>query len=157
MMRIGLGEDIHRLDYGRKLVLGGVEIPYEKGLVGHSDADVVFHAVSDAMLGALALGDIGQYFKVDDPRWEGADSSLIVNEVMRMISEKGYHVVNVDITIAAEEPHLNKYLPKMRENLAKLLRISTQEVGMQAMTNEGMDAVGRKEAIRANAIVLLEK
>ena len=157
MMRVGLGEDIHRLDYGRRLVLGGVEIPYEKGLVGHSDADVVFHAVSDAMLGALALGDIGQYFKVDDPKWDNADSSLIVAEVMRMISEKGYHVVNVDVTIAAEEPHLNKHLPKMRENLAKLLRISIEEVGMQAMTNEGMDAVGRKEAIRANAIVLLEK
>ena len=157
MMRVGLGEDIHRLDYGRKLVLGGVEIPYEKGLVGHSDADVVLHAVSDAMLGALALGDIGQYFKVDDPKWDNADSSLIVAEVMRMISEKGYHVVNVDVTIAAEEPHLSKHLLKMRENLAKLLRISIEEVGMQAMTNEGMDAVGRKEAIRANAIVLLEK
>ena len=99
----------------------------------------------------------GGLFAGPAPEREGADSSLIVSEVMRMISEKGYHVVNVDITIAAEEPHLNKYLPKMRENLAKLLRISTQEVGMQAMTNEGMDAVGHKEAIRANAIVLLEK
>lgn len=157
MIRIGQGEDIHRLVEGRDLILGGVKIPYEKGLLGHSDADVVYHAVSDSLLGALALGDIGHYFKVDDPRWDNADSALIVSETMKMIEERGYHVVNIDITIAAEEPHLGKHLPKMKENLAKLLSISVSDVGIQAMTNEGLDAIGRKEAIRANAIVLLEK
>ena len=157
MIRIGQGEDIHRLVEGRDLILGGVKIPYEKGLLGHSDADVVYHAVSDSLLGALALGDIGHYFKVDDPRWDNADSALIVSETMKMIAERGYHVVNIDITIAAEEPHLGKHLPKMKENLAKLLSITVSDVGIQAMTNEGLDAIGRKEAIRANAIVLLEK
>ena len=157
MIRIGFGEDIHRLVEGRRLVLAGVEIPFEKGLLGHSDADVVYHAVADALLGSLALGDIGQHFPPSDPQWEGVDSSIILSAVLTMVEAKGFHVVNVDVTVAAERPHLNKYILKMRENLAKTLRISIEDVGIQAMTNEGLDAIGRGEAIRANAAVIVEK
>ena len=156
-MRIGLGEDIHLLVPGRKLILGGVHIPYELGLLGHSDADVVYHAVSDAMLGALALGDIGHFFPTDDPRYDDADSALILGEVYAKIKEKGYRVENLDITIACEKPHLAKHLPAMRQNIAKILEIAVDDVGIQAMTNEGCDAVGQGKAIRANAVCLLER
>ena len=157
MMRVGLGEDIHRLVEGRPLILAGVNIPFGKGLLGHSDADVVCHALSDALLGALALGDIGLYFPPSDPACEGMDSRLILRRCLDMVEERGYHLVNADITIAAERPHLRQYIDKMRENLAKTMRISIDCVGIQAMSNEGMDAVGRGEAIKANAIVLVEK
>ncbi len=155
--RIGYGEDIHRLVEGRPLVLSGVKIPYEKGLLGHSDADVVYHAVSDALLGALALGDIGHHFPTNDPRYDNCDSSIIVSGCYAMIEEKGFEVVNVDVSIAAEKPHLQKYLLDMRANLAKLLRVSLDRVSIKAMTNEGLDAVGEGKAIRANASVLLKE
>jgi 2-C-methyl-D-erythritol 2,4-cyclodiphosphate synthase len=155
--RIGYGEDIHRLVEGRPLVLSGVKIPYEKGLLGHSDADVVYHAVSDALLGALALGDIGHHFPTNDPRYDNCDSSIIVSGCYTMIEEKGFEVVNVDVSVAAEKPHLQKYLLDMRANLAKLLRVSLDRVSIKAMTNEGLDAVGEGKAIRANASVLLKE
>ena len=155
--RIGHGEDIHALVEGRKLILGGVNIPFEKGLLGHSDADVVYHALSDALLGAIAGGDIGQLFPTNDPLYDNLDSSIIVKECYRLVKEKGYKINNVDISIAAEKPHLMKYLDEMRNNIAKLLETSIENVSLKAMTNEGFDAVGEGKAIRATAIALIEK
>lgn len=155
--RIGHGEDIHALVEGRKLILGGVTIPFEKGLLGHSDADVVYHALSDALLGAIAGGDIGQLFPTNDPLYDNLDSSIIVKECYRLVKAKGYKINNVDISIAAEEPHLMKYLGDMRENIAKLLETSIENVSLKAMTNEGFDAVGEGKAIRATSIALIEK
>jgi len=155
--RIGHGEDIHALVEGRKLILGGVNIPFEKGLLGHSDADVVYHALSDALLGAIAGGDIGQLFPTNDPLYDNLDSSIIVKECYRLVKAKGYKINNVDISIAAEKPHLMKYLGEMRENIAKLLKTGIENVSLKAMTNEGFDAVGEGKAIRATAIALIEK
>ena len=155
--RIGHGEDIHALVEGRKLILGGVTIPFEKGLLGHSDADVVYHALSDALLGAIAGGDIGQLFPTNDPLYDNLDSSTIVKECYRLVKAKGYKINNVDISIAAEKPHLMKYLGEMREKIAKLLETSIENVSLKAMTNEGFDAVGEGKAIRATAIALIEK
>ncbi len=157
MMRIGLGEDTHLLVEGRKLILGGVEIPFEKGLLGHSDADVVLHALSDALLGALALGDIGHLFPPSDPSIEGIDSRLILSRCVELIREKGYHVVNADIVIVLEKPKMKDHLPKMRETIASLLGVDMDQVGIQAKTNEGCDAIGQGKAIRVNAVALLEK
>lgn len=153
--RIGIGEDIHALVKGRKLVLGGVEIPYEFGLLGNSDADIVFHAVSDALLGALSLGDIGHYFPPEDKSLDMLDSGLIVKKCLSLIKEKGYRVNNVDISIAAERPKLKDHIPSMKKNLARHLEISEEDVSIKAMTNEGFDAVGEKKAMRAIAVVLL--
>lgn len=155
--RIGHGEDIHALVEGRKLILGGVTIPFEKGLLGHSDADVIYHALSDALLGAIAGGDIGQLFPTNDPLYDNLDSSIIVKECYRLVKAKGYKINNVDISIAAEKPHLMKYLGEMRENIAKLLETGIENVSLKAMTNEGFDAVGEGKAIRATAIALIEK
>ena len=155
--RIGHGEDIHALVEGRKLILGGVTIPFEKGLLGHSDADVVYHALSDALLGTIAGGDIGQLFPTNDPLYDNLDSSIIVKECYRLVKEKGYKINDVDISIAAEKPHLVKYLDEMRNNIAKLLETSIENVSLKAMTNEGFDAVGEGKAIRATAIALIEK
>ena len=155
--RIGHGEDIHALVEGRKLILGGVTIPFEKGLLGHSDADVVYHALSDALLGAIAGGDIGQLFPTNDPLYDNLDSSIIVKECYRLVKAKGYKINSVDISIAAEKPHLMKYLGEMRENIAKLLETSIDNISLKAMTNEGFDAVGEGKAIRATAIALIEK
>ena len=156
-IRIGIGEDIHRFVSGKQLVLGGVKIPFEKGLLAHSDGDVVYHAVSDALLGSLALGDIGHYFKTNDPRWENADSAGIVLETMRMVKEKGYEVGNLDVVILAERPKLAPALMKMRENLARLLEIDVSRIGVQAGTEEGLGEIGRGEGIRAKAAVLVCK
>lgn len=155
--RIGIGEDIHALAEGRKLIIGGVIIPYELGLLGNSDADIVYHAVSDALLGALALGDIGHYFPPEDKSLDMMDSSIIVRKCLELIKEKGYRVNNIDVSISAERPKLKNYLPEMRKNLAKNLEIAESEVSIKAMTNEGFDAVGEKKAMRATAIVLLYK
>lgn len=155
--RIGYGEDIHALVAGRRLVLSGLEIPFEKGLLGHSDADVVYHAVSDALLGALALGDIGKLFPPSDKKTEGMDSSLIVRKCLSLVKEKGYLVNNVDISISAEKPHLGSYILKMRQNLAHELECDLGGVSIKAMTNEGLDAVGEEKAIRASAVILLRK
>ena len=156
-MRIGYGEDIHALTSGRKLILGGVHIPYEFGLDGHSDADVVYHALSDALLGSLALGDIGKYFPPTDESIAGISSSIIVSSCYKMLQEKGYHVVNVDISILAEKPHLAEYVLQMRENIAHLLQTEIENVSVKAMTNEGFDAIGAKKAIKAVAVTLIDK
>jgi 2-C-methyl-D-erythritol 2,4-cyclodiphosphate synthase len=157
MYPIGYGEDIHRLVAGRKLILGGIEIPYEKGLLGHSDADIVIHALMDALLGALSLGDIGTHFPDTDKQYKNVDSMELLNKVNRLIEENGYAVKNIDISIALEKPRLSPYLSKMVANLARSLRIMDRNVSIKAMTNEGLDAVGRGEAARAVAVVMLQR
>lgn len=156
-MRIGQGEDIHILSKDRLLILGGVKIPFELGLLGHSDADVVLHAVSDSLLGALSLGDIGLYFPPSDPSIEGIDSAKILAKCMSMAKERGFRVNNVDIMVFAEKPKLSSYVLKMRENIAKLLDSEIDRVSVKCGTNEKMDAVGRGEAIRATSVILLIK
>ena len=156
-MRIGLGEDIHRLVEGRKLFLGGVQIPFEKGLLGHSDADCLLHAVMDSILGALGKGDIGVYFPPDDPTYEGADSKALLKEVTAIMEKEGYEVVNIDVLVTAERPKLNPYREQIRNSIASLLKIDVSRVGLQLMTNEGLDALGKGEAIAAKSIVLLQE
>ena len=156
-MRIGLGEDIHRLVEGRKLILGGVIIPFEKGLLGHSDADCLLHSVMDAILGALGKGDIGVYFPPDDPAYEGANSQELTKVVLSIMKESGYHIVNIDILVTAERPKLNPYRQAIRSSVANLLGIEESRVGLQLMTNEGLDDLGKNLAIASKAIVLLEE
>ncbi|MCH4210794.1 MAG: 2-C-methyl-D-erythritol 2,4-cyclodiphosphate synthase [Bacilli bacterium] len=156
-MRIGYGEDIHRLVPNRKLILCGVKIPFDLGLLGHSDADVGFHALSDALLGSLGLGDIGKYFPPSDPNIEGIDSLLIVKRCLQMVNEKGYKVSNVDLSLITEEPHLAEYIIEMKKNVAMSLLIDESRVSIKAMTNEGLDAIGRGEAIKCVALVLVTK
>jgi 2-C-methyl-D-erythritol 2,4-cyclodiphosphate synthase len=153
--RIGIGYDIHRLVEGRKLVLGGVEIPFEKGLLGHSDSDVLAHAICDALLGAAALGDIGTHFPDNDPRWAGASSLEFLSRVVELVTQKGYRVANVDATVMAERPKLMPHIEAIRECLASVLRIDVDQVNVKAKTNEGLESVGRGEAMAAQAIVLL--
>lgn len=155
--RIGIGYDIHRLVEGRRLILGGVEIPFEKGLLGHSDGDALFHAVSDAMLGALAMGDIGQHFPDTDPAYKGADSAALLKRVFEMVTEKGWKPANVDVNIIAEKPRLASHIGQMRESLSGLLLFPADFVSIKARTNETLDAVGRSEAIAVQAAVLLQK
>lgn len=157
MFRIGYGEDIHALVEGRKLILGGVHIPFEKGLLGHSDADVVYHALSDALLGTIAAGDIGQLFPTNDKRYDDIDSSIIVKKCFSLVEEQGYEINNVDISIGCERPHLMKLLPEMRNNIANLLKTDVANVSIKAMTNEGFDAVGEGKAIKAIAVVMIRK
>ena len=156
-MRIGYGEDIHVLVPNRKLILGGVEIPYELGLDGHSDADVVYHALSDALLGSAALGDIGKYFPPSDDSISGIASNIIVSECFKKVKKMGYKIGNVDLSVIAEKPHLAKYIDLMRENVANLLETSIENVSVKAMTNEKLDAIGEGRAIKAIALVLIEK
>jgi 2-C-methyl-D-erythritol 2,4-cyclodiphosphate synthase len=153
--RIGIGYDIHRLVEGRKLVLGGVEIPFEKGLLGHSDSDVLTHAICDALLGAAALGDIGTHFPDTDPRWAGASSLEFLSRVVEMLSEKGYRVHNVDATVMAERPKLRPYVQSIRERLASVLQIDVDQVNIKAKTNEGLGSVGGGDAMSAQAVALL--
>ena len=153
--RIGIGYDIHRLVEGRKLVLGGVEIPFEKGLLGHSDSDVLTHAICDALLGAAALGDIGTHFPDSDPRWSGASSLDFLARAVELLTEKGYRVANVDATVMAERPKLASYVPMIRETLASVLKIDLDQVNVKAKTNEGLESVGRGEAVVAQAVALL--
>ena len=155
-IRTGLGNDIHRLVSGRRLVLGGVEVPHPRGLLGHSDGDVVLHAVCDAMLGALGLGDIGQLFPDTDPQWQGADSRLFVREVVARMRSAGYEVGNIDVVVHAEEPRLGPHKGRIRGSLAELVGVAAECVGVKATTNEGLDAVGRGEAIACWATVLVE-
>jgi 2-C-methyl-D-erythritol 2,4-cyclodiphosphate synthase len=157
MYRIGLGSDIHRLEAGKSLILGGVLIESDLGAVGHSDADALTHAVTDAILGALALGDIGSHFSDKDERWRGAESFVFLRFAVGLMKEKGYSVVNVDSTISLEMPRLRPFIDAMRENLANALEIETTRVSVKAKTGEKVDAVGRSEAVRAEAIVLLEE
>ena len=154
--RIGFGEDIHRLVEGRDLILSGVKIPFEKGLLGHSDADVVYHAASDAILGSLALGDIGKHFPDNEERTAGMDSSKIVKYCYDLIKKQGYEIENIDIAICCEKPKLAPYIIQMRQNLAGLLNVALEQVSIKAMTNEGLDAVGEGKAIRATCVVLVK-
>ncbi len=157
MQRIGTGYDVHRLSEGRKLIIGGVEIPYKKGLLGHSDADVLLHAVMDAMLGAAALGDIGQLFPDTDPAYEGADSLELLGQVGRLLAEHGWKVVNIDTVILAQEPKMSPYRDQMRGNIARTLGIDIDCVSVKATTEEGLGFTGRGEGIAAQAIAMIER
>lgn len=156
-MRIGLGVDVHRLVEGRELILGGVHIPYELGLLGHSDADVLAHAVSDAVLGAMRADDIGVLFPDTDPAYEDADSLVMMSQVASMAREQGFSIVDVDCVIEAQRPKLAPHRAQMRENIARALGIAVEHVGVKATTTEGLGYPGRGEGIRANAVVLLEE
>ena len=156
-MRIGHGYDVHRLVPGRKLILGGVEIPFEKGLLGHSDADVLTHAVMDALLGAAALGDIGKLFPDSDPAYAGADSLMLLRRVMDALAGHGYAVGNVDATVLAQRPKLAPHIPLMRERLAAAMGIDPDRVSVKATTEEGLGFTGTGEGIAAHAVALIEK
>jgi 2-C-methyl-D-erythritol 2,4-cyclodiphosphate synthase len=154
-MRVGQGFDVHALVAGRKLVIGGVDIPYEKGLEGHSDADVLLHAVCDALLGAAALGDIGRHFPDTDARYKNTDSRMLLREVSRLVQEIGYRIVNIDATIIAQAPKMAPHIPAMVNNIAADLGLSRAQVNIKATTTEGLGFTGRAEGIAAEAIVLL--
>ncbi len=156
-VRIGFGNDIHRLEAGKPLILGGVEIPSEFGAVGHSDADALLHAVTDAILGALALGDIGSHFSDKDDKWKDADSFVFLREAVRLMNEKGFQIGNVDSIISLEKPKLKSFIEAMRENLAVELEVEKDRISIKAKTGEGLDAVGLSKAIKAEACVLLLK
>ncbi len=154
-LRIGQGYDVHALVAGRALIIGGVQVPHTKGLLGHSDADVLLHAVTDALLGAAALGDIGRHFPDTDARFAGADSRLLLREAMKLVRAAGYQVVNLDSTVIAQKPKLASYLPLMRNNLAADLNVPLDCVNIKAKTNEELGALGREEGIAAQAVILL--
>lgn len=156
-MRIGHGYDVHRLTENRKLILGGVDIEFEKGLLGHSDADVLLHAISDALLGAAAMGDIGKLFPDNDDRFLGADSRKLLEVVVERLSEKGYKIVNIDSTVIAQRPKLSPYIDLMRANIAESCSISIDDVSVKATTEEKMGFTGEGMGIAAHAIVLIEK
>ena len=156
-MRVGHGYDVHRLVEDRKLIMGGVEIPYEKGLLGHSDADVLTHAVMDALLGAAALGDIGKHFPDTDERYKGADSIKLMEHVVRFLDEKGYYVENIDCTIIAQRPKLASYIPQMKECLAKTAGIDADCVNVKATTEEKLGFTGEGLGIACHAVALIEK
>ena len=156
-MRIGHGYDVHRLVEGRDLILGGVKIPYEKGLLGHSDADVLLHAVSDALLGAAGLGDIGRHFPDTDPKYKGADSLELLRQVYRKISEKGYRVGNIDVTMIAQRPKLKDYIPQMQANNAAAVGTAPDRVNVKATTEEKLGFTGTGEGMSCHAVCLLEE
>lgn len=155
-MRIGHGYDVHRLVENRKLILGGVEIPYQRGLLGHSDADVLIHAIMDALLGAAALGDIGALFPDTDPAYSGADSMKLLNEVCCVLINKGYEIGNIDATVIAQAPKLKPYILQMRENISRTCRIPLDNVSVKATTEEGLGFTGAGEGIAAHAVCLIE-
>ncbi len=154
-MRVGLGFDVHELVDNRPLMMGGVPIPFKKGLRGHSDADVLLHAIMDALLGAMALGDIGTHFPDTDPKYKGADSMLLLEHVYQTVVAHQYHVVNLDCTIMAQQPKMNPHLPSMRQKIADCLQVSVNCVSIKATTTEHLGFIGREEGIAAQAIVLL--
>ncbi len=156
-MRIGHGYDVHRFAARRRLILCGEEIPYELGLLGHSDADVAVHALMDAILGAASLGDIGRLFPDNDPKYEGADSMKLLEAVMELISDRGFSVSNADVTIIAQKPKLMPFIEKMKNNLAHSLRVSSDRVNVKATTEEGLGFTGSLEGISAHAVVLLNE
>lgn len=155
-MRIGMGYDVHRLAEDRKLIIGGVEIPYEKGLLGHSDADVLLHAISDALLGAAALGDIGKHFPDTEEKWKGADSLKLLEQVGVMLEEKCLFIENIDATIIAQAPKMRPHIDAMRVNIAKALKIDVEQVNVKATTEEGMGFTGEGKGISAQAVCLVE-
>jgi len=157
VVRVGQGWDVHRLVAGRPLVLAGVTLPHARGLLGHSDGDVVLHAVTDALLGALALGDIGQHFPDTDPRYAGADSGRLLAQVVELVAARGARVGNVDVTIVAERPKLASHMSAMRARLAELLAVDPARVGLKAKTTEGLGVIGAGEAIAALAVALVEE
>ena len=155
--RIGLGYDIHRLVEGRELIIGGVKITHEKGLLGHSDADVLVHAIIDAMLGALAFDDIGTLFPDTDQKYKNIDSTVLLKHVYELIGKEGYKINNIDSNIIAQRPKMMPYIPKMKESLAEILQIPPSDISIKAKTKEKLDAVGENKAIEANAVILLHK
>ena len=154
-IRVGYGYDVHRYVEGHRLILGGVTVPAERGLLGHSDADVLLHAIADALLGAAAMRDIGYHFPDTDPRYAGADSVVLLREVFRLLLERGYRVGNIDATIVAEAPKLSPFVPRMQERIAETLDLSVDEISIKATTNERMGFVGREEGMAAHAVVLI--
>ncbi|HXB41209.1 MAG TPA: 2-C-methyl-D-erythritol 2,4-cyclodiphosphate synthase [Bacteroidia bacterium] len=156
-IRVGFGFDVHPLQEGKKLFLGGVEIPHHKGCEGHSDADVLIHALCDALLGAAGLKDIGNYFPNTDPKYKGVDSKLLLVEVVNLISGKGYKVGNADCTLCAEAPKINPYIDAMKKTLAPVLKINEEDISIKATTNEKLGYVGREDGMNAYAVVLISK
>ncbi|MGM0924516.1 MAG: 2-C-methyl-D-erythritol 2,4-cyclodiphosphate synthase [Bacillota bacterium] len=157
MLRIGQGFDVHQLVEGRPLILGGIEIPYEKGLLGHSDADVLLHTVADACLGAIAAGDIGKHFPDTDPEFKDADSAKLLQHVWQLVKEKGYALLNIDCTIIAQKPKMSPYIDQMRERIAELLEADINQVNVKATTTEQLGFTGRGEGIASQATVLIQK
>jgi 2-C-methyl-D-erythritol 2,4-cyclodiphosphate synthase len=155
--RVGIGYDVHRLAFGRKLMLGGIEVPHTHGLLGHSDADVVLHAICDAILGAAGMGDIGELFPNTDVQYEGTKSTLFLNKVSRKVCDTGWAIENVDVMILAQEPKLQEFKPKMKYHIALELNIDENQVNIKAGTNEGLGYIGAQEGIAAYAVVLLKK
>jgi len=155
-LRIGHGFDLHRLVEGRKLILGGISIPHTLGLLGHSDADCLIHALADAMLGALALPDIGHHFPDDDPQNKDLNSCIILQRVLQMCRDRGYEPRNIDLTLIAQQPKLGPFLPQIRSNLSNLLSLSENCIGLKATTHEGIGSLGRQEGIAAHAVCLLQ-
>lgn len=156
MLRIGQGYDVHKLTENRKLIIGGVEIPYEKGLLGHSDADVLLHAISDALLGAAALGDIGCIFPDNDEKYKGADSLVLLSEVVELLDKNGFRINNIDSIIIAQKPKMRPFIQKMRENIASACRIDVSCVSVKATTEEGLGFTGNGEGISSQAVCLIE-
>ncbi|MCI5901106.1 MAG: 2-C-methyl-D-erythritol 2,4-cyclodiphosphate synthase [Blautia sp.] len=156
-MRIGMGYDVHKLTKDRELILGGVKIPWEMGLLGHSDADVLIHAVMDALLGAAALGDIGKHFPDTDPAYKGISSILLLQHVTRLIEEHGFRIGNVDATIIAQKPKMAPHIPQMRKNMAQAMNIEESRLNIKATTEEGLGFTGRQEGIASQAVCLLEE
>lgn len=157
MTRFGMGYDVHQLVENRKLIIGGVDISYEKGLLGHSDADVLLHAISDALLGAAALGDIGKHFPDTDPRYKGADSLKLLEEVGNLLAAKGYVVGNVDATIVAQKPKMLPHIPQMRENIARVLRVDIDKINVKATTEEHLGFTGSGQGISSYAVAGIER
>lgn len=155
--RVGLGYDVHPFQEDRKLMLGGIEIPFDKGLKGHSDADVLLHAITDAILGAASLGDIGRHFPDTDPAFINADSTILLKQSYSLVKEKGFLIVNIDSTVVAEKPRLSKYIPDIRKHIAGVLNCDEDQVSVKATTNEKMGFVGREEGIAVHAVVLLKR
>ena len=156
-MRIGSGYDVHKLAEGRDCIIGGVKIPYEKGLLGHSDADVLLHAIADALLGAAALGDIGKHFPDTDPQYKGADSRKLLSRVLGLILAEGYCIINIDATIIAQRPKMAPHIEQMRKNIAETLRIDLKQINVKATTEEGLGFTGAGLGIAASAVCLLEE
>lgn len=156
-MVIGIGYDIHRLKAGRKLMLGGVAIPFAKGLMGHSDGDVLLHALTDAVLGAMGAGDIGDHFSDKDPRWKGADSRMFVELALSILKKKRFRIVNMDVVLLVEKPKLSLYKQKIRSSVAGIFKVPVASVSIKAKTNEGLDAVGKGQAMACYAVVSLRK
>lgn len=155
--RIGIGYDIHKLETDRDLIIGGVKIPYEKGLLGHSDADVLIHAIIDAILGALSLSDIGTLFPDTDEQFKDINSTILLKHVNKLLKDKGYFIGNIDTNIIAQSPKMMPYIPEIKTNLAEILNIESSQVSVKAKTKEGLDSVGEKLAIESNAVVILYK